>query len=151
MAREEILQAYGIEPPAPHKQRASMAALFAVLLAAPLAWSAQLLIGYGLMSHACFPRQAPRAFFMPGWEWVWSASLAINLACLAATIAAALASLSIWRRTRAESAGGHEGALDIGQGRTRFFAIWGVWSGLWFALQILFATIALLWAPSCGS
>jgi hypothetical protein len=151
MASEKIMQAYGVAPPAPHQRRTSMATLFAALLAAPLAWGAQLLVGYGLTSHACFPNEAQRQFFMRGWEWVGPAIIAINLACLAIAVGATLASLSIWRRTREEAAGGHESALDIGQGRTRFFAIWGVWSGVWFALQILFATIAIFWVPPCGS
>lgn len=149
MASEELLQAYGLAPPAP--QRISMATAFAALLAAPLAWSAQLLVDYGLASHACFPRETPRQFFMRGWEWVGSAIIAINLACLAIAIAAAVVSFFIWRRTQEEAALGRDSALDIGLGRVRFFAIWGVWSGLWFALQILFATVAVFWVPPCGS
>lgn len=149
MASEQLLQAYGVAPPSP--PRISMAAVFAALLAAPLAWSAQLLVDYGLASHACFPKETPRQFFMHGWEWVGSAIIAINLACLAIAIAATIASFFIWRRTHNEAAGGRESALGIGLGRTRFFAIWGVWSGVWFALQILFATIAIFWVPPCGS
>lgn len=151
MASEQLLQAYGVEPPAPNRRRISMAAVSTALLAAPLAWSAQLLVNYGMTSQACFPKEAPRQFFMPGWEWVGSAIIAINLACLAIAVAATIASFLIWRRTQEEAPGGHESALDIGQGRTRFFAIWGVWSGVWFALQILFATIAIFWVPPCGS
>jgi hypothetical protein len=151
MANEKMLDDYGVEPPAPHAERVSLALLFGALVASPLAWSAQLLLNYGLASHACFPRDAPRATFMAGWEWTPHAIIAINLACLVIAIVATLVSVSIWRRTREEATGGHESALDVGQGRTRFFAIWGVWAGVWFALQIVFATIAAFWAPPCGS
>jgi hypothetical protein len=151
MASDQLLQTHGAAPPAPHRRRISIAALFSALLAAPLAWSAQLLVNYGLASHACFAKETPSHFFRRGWEWVGSATIAVNLACLAIAITAIIASLSIWRRTREEAPGGHESALDIGQGRTRFLAIWGVWSGVWFALQILFATVAIFWVPPCGS
>jgi hypothetical protein len=151
MPNDKMLQDYGVEPPAPHSERVSLALLFGALLASPLAWSLQLLVNYGLASHACFPRDRPRGSLLAGWEWTPSAIIIINLSCLFVAIAASLVSASLWRRTREEAAGGHGSALDIGQGRTRFFAIWGVWAGVWFALQIFFATIAAFWVPSCGS
>ena len=55
MAKDDILSIYGVEPPAPHRARTSLALLFGALLASPLAWSVQLLVNYGLASHACFP------------------------------------------------------------------------------------------------
>jgi hypothetical protein len=151
MAKERILSAYGVMPPAPHSERVSAALLFGALLAPPLAWGVQLIVNYGLASHACFPGDMPRTSLAPGWEWVAPAIIALNLASLAIAAAASVVSLSIWRRTREEAAGGHASALDIGQGRTRFLAIWGMWSGVWFALQILFGTIAAFWTPACGS
>lgn len=145
----EIMKAYGVEHPAPHRTRVSDAALFSALLAAPLAWSAQLLVNYGLASHACFPSWSPKA--APIWGWLYSSLLAINLAALAIAIAATVVSFVIWRRVSEEAAGGHAYLLDAGQGRTRFFAIWGVWSGIWFIVQILFGTIAAVGVPGCGS
>ncbi len=145
----EIMNAYGVEHPAPHRERVSDVLLFGTLLAAPLAWSAQLLLNYGIASHACFPADAPRA--APIWGWLHSGLLAINLASLVIAIAATVVSLIIWRRTSKEAAGGHHHLIDVGQGRTRFFAIWGVWSGVWFIVQILFGTIAAIGVPGCGS
>lgn len=148
---KEIMNAYGVEPPSPHKHLVSDAAVFAALLASPLAWSAQLLLNYGLASHACFPREAPRESLTQGWAWLHSGLLAINLAALAVAIAGTVAAFYLWRRTRAEAEGDHAHLLEAGQGRTRFFAIWGVWSGVWFILQILFGLIAVIGAPGCGS
>ncbi len=144
------LAEFGLEPPAPRGERVSLALLFGALLASPLAWSAQLLINYGLASHSCFLRDRPRASLPAGWEWTPSAIIAINLACLLIAVVASLVSASLCRRTREEAADGHRITLDIRQGRTRFFAIWGVWAGVWFALNILFATIAIFWVPPCG-
>ena len=73
------------------------------------------------------------------------------IAALAIAIAATVVSFVMWRRVSEEAAGGQEHLLEGGQGRTRFFAIWGVWAGVWFALQIVFATIAAFWVPPCGS
>lgn len=148
---KEIMPGYGVEHPAPHRGLVSDALLFTALLAAPLAWAAQLLLGYGLSSHACFPRGLPKAAPGPGWEWLPAGLLAINLAALVIALLATVVSYALWRRTREEAHGGHAQLIEAGAGRTRFFAIWGVWSGVWFVLQILFATIALIGAPGCGS
>ncbi len=145
----EIMKAYDIQHPAPHRTRVSDALLFSALLASPLAWSAQLLLNYGLASHACFPNWTPKA--SPIWGWLSSSLLAINLVALAIAVAATAVSFVMWRRVSEEATGGHEHLLDIGQGRTRFFAIWGVWSGAWFIIQILFGTIAAVGVPGCGS
>jgi hypothetical protein len=147
---KQIMDSYGVEHPAPHRGRASDALLFSALTAPPLAWAAQLFIDYGLASHACFPGDAPRRArpedgALHGWL------LGINLVALVIAIAATATSFVIWRRTRGEAAGGHEHAVEAGQGRTRFFAVWGLWSGVWFILQILFQTIAAVGVPGCGS
>lgn len=147
----EILTSYGVGHPAPHRGRVANGLLFAALLAAPLAWSAQLLLNYGLASHACFPQTRPKTVPGPGWEWLHSALLAINLVALAIAIAATIVSLFIWRRTSEEAHGGHEYLIEAGEGRTRFFAVWGVWSGVWFIIQILFGTIAAIGGIGCGS
>ncbi|WP_424360333.1 hypothetical protein [Methylocystis parvus] len=148
---KELMNAYGVEPPSPHKHLVSDAAVFGALLAGPLAWLAQLLLNYGLASHACFPRETPRETLAQGWIWLHSGLLAINLAALAVAIAGTVAAFFLWRRTREEAEGDHARLLEAGQGRTRFFAIWGVWSGVWFILQILFGLIAVIGAPGCGS
>ncbi|WP_363346039.1 hypothetical protein [Methylocystis echinoides] len=145
----EIMDAYGVEHPAPHRSRVSDSVLFSALLAAPLAWSAQLLINYGLASEACFPREAPKS--APIWGSLHAELLAINLLALAIAIAATIVSYVIWRRVSEEAAGGHAHLVEAGEGRTRFFAIWGVWSGVWFILQIIFGTVAAVGVPGCGS
>ncbi len=149
--QREIMDSYGVEHPAPHRARVSDALLFSALLAAPLAWSAQLLLNYGLASHACFPRQSPKAAPGPGWEWLHAGLLSINLVALAIAIVATIVSVFLWRRTSQEAQGGHEQLVDAGLGRTRFFAIWGVWSGVWFIIQILFGAIAAIGVPGCGN
>ncbi|GLI94504.1 hypothetical protein [Methylocystis echinoides] len=148
---KQIMEAYGVEHPAPHRGKVSDALLFSALLAAPLAWAAQLLLNYALAANACFPREAPKGAPGPGWEWLEPGLLTINLTALAVAFAATLVAAAMWRRTSEEAHGGHDRLIDVGHGRTRFFAIWGVWSGVWFIIQILFGTIAAIGAPGCGS
>jgi hypothetical protein len=111
------------------------AQLFGVA-AGPAAWIAQLVLDYGLSSHACFPGDAPRATPPP--ESGHAVLLAINLACLALALAGLLVSLSGLRRVDAETA--------TAAGRSRFLAMCGVLSASVFAIAIGFdlpSTLAL--------
>lgn len=144
---ESILRAYGIEHPAPHAGKVSTWLVLLALLAAPGAWSLQLLVNYGLASHACFPRSAPKGH--PSWDWLWPSVLAINLFALFVAAAATFISLLIWRRIRSETRGGHGQLIHAGEGRSRFLAVWGIWSGLWFVIGIIFNLIAAVGVPAC--
>jgi hypothetical protein len=55
------------------------------------------------------------------------------------------------RRTRGAVSSRQEELVEAGEGRTRFLAVWGIWTGVWFAIAILFNTIAVFAVPTCGS
>jgi hypothetical protein len=105
--------------------------------AAPAAWSAQLLIGYGLAAYACNPGRTALAEVANGWGWTRGAALAVNLLAALVALAAGLMSLSGWRATSEDA------------GRARFLSIWGVLTSFGFLLAILFNTVMLLGAPAC--
>jgi hypothetical protein len=146
----EILQTYGVEDPAPHSDRVRADLLFAALIAAPGAWLLELLINYGLAAQACFPREHLRTL-PSAWSWLRSGVIAVDVVALAITIVATVISISIWRRTNEEASGDHAQLVHSGEGRTRFLAIWGIWSGAWFIIQIAFNTISSIGVPACAS
>ncbi|MFO1061775.1 MAG: hypothetical protein U1E53_32990 [Dongiaceae bacterium] len=148
---EDTLAAYHIDHPAPHDDPAGRRALAIGLLAAPVAWFIQLVAGYGLTSHACFPRDLQLPGAIAGWGWAWPVSLALNLLALAACAAAAAICWRRWRQARGEASGAHGRLLEAGEGRTRFLAIFGMWSAVWFAIAVIADSIVLLEVPLCGS
>jgi hypothetical protein len=145
-----IMTGYEVEHPAPFAGAAPSGLLFAALLTPPIAWFLQLCVDYGLTSQACFPREKLLPTGLGISPAVWPGSLALNLAALVVAGLALFASLWIWRRTRHEVPSGH-GLIEGAEGRTRFLAVWGFWIGVWFAIGILFNTIAMLELPSCGA
>ena len=145
-----IMTGYQAEHPAPFAGAAPRWLLFSALLAAPIAWFIQLCIGYGLSGQACFPRENLLPNGLAISPAVWPGSLALNLGALAVAAVALLAALWIWRRTRHEVPSGY-GLIEGAEGRTRFLAVWGFWIGVWFAIGILFNTIAMLELMSCGA
>lgn len=146
MATEELPQVL-IKHPAPHRHRVSLAALFFGLAAAPAAWNGQLLVSVALSAHACYPRDVPLT--LPIWSGLWWILVAIDVAGIMLAIAGGLVSFRSWRLTFDEAPGSVHHLLDIGQGRTRFLAMFGILTSVLFALGLLFAAAADFVVPLC--
>ena len=143
-----IMTGYDVEHPAPLAGTVPGWLLFMALLAAPLAWFVQLCVDYGLVSQACFPREHPLSNGLQISPAVWPGSLALMAGALIVTCAATAASFWMWRRTRHEVAN-VSGLVEGTEGRTRFLAVWGIWTGIWFALGIVFGAIGFLAVSAC--
>jgi hypothetical protein len=109
----------------------------------------QLVVNYGLSSHACYPADLPRSAALPGWGWVWGGLLVINLLALAVAAWAAWVGWRNWRITREETTSDPHHPIETGLGRTRFFSLWGMMSGLGFLVATAFDTIAVFGLPLC--
>ncbi|WP_297296033.1 hypothetical protein [uncultured Methylovirgula sp.] len=134
--------------PAPRRGTISTALLFLGLFAGPVVWGLQLVINFALASHACFPDGAPLA--APAWHSAWGVILLLNLFAAVVALAGAALSYQHWQATRMEHHGDASHAIEAGEGRTRFLALWGVMTGLGFLAAILFNTIALFMVPQCA-
>lgn len=115
--------------------------------AAPLFWLGQLMLGYGVTAYICYPGDHPQTLAQSGPLFV--ALVAFDIVALAACAAGAAVSWSAWQRTKHEESGQHHHALQIGEGRSRFLALWGLMSSLWFFAAVLFTAIASVTVPTC--
>jgi hypothetical protein len=118
----------------------------------PLVWAFELELNYGLASHACFPSEAPRASFLPGWERIWVVLLVVNLVCLATGAIGLLTSGYFRRHLRSEHlVEGEVGGIAYpSEERLRAFAVSGLLVSGVFTVAILFNTF-YLWALSTCS
>jgi len=137
------------EHPSPHRDRVSTPSQLIGLAIGPAAWAAQLEIGYGLSSYACFPQDRALADGHPVLAGEHLGLVLLNLACLAAALFGAWISLRGWRATRAEKEGAEHSLLEVGEGRSRFLAGCGLLTSAGFALAILFDLAPILGAPAC--
>jgi hypothetical protein len=142
--------------PAPRRDKAGLVLLFFGLAAGPIVWSIHLVANYALASHSCFPDGAPRFLAPSGIGRVWLTLVAIDGLAMLVTAIAALISYRNWRTTRRETsehaspAAGHANELvEIGEGRTRFLALWGMLTSAGFILTILFDLVGLFVLPLC--
>ncbi len=126
------------EHPSPQRHEVAWWRLAIGLIGAPLMWMIAMLVGFGLSDVGC-----GRIFGI--------GPLAV-LTMVASVIVSALCNWmawSAWRLTRAEAKGGGKEAIDTGEGRSRFFAITGIWSSAIFAAASLFTLIAVIMVPPC--
>jgi hypothetical protein len=138
---------------APRKGGAWGGLLLYGLLVAPVIWAIQLYLNVGLASHACFPSEAPRTSFLPGWERIWTALLVVSLVSLVIGAIGLLASGCSWRRLRnrqAPAVGADSKSVQASEERMRSLAAAGLMISGVFTVAILFDTL-YLWALSTCS
>ena len=140
----------GVKHPAPHRSEVSGKILVFAIVAAPVVWSLQVLLGYALSSHACFPREYPLAVLPQGWGGLPHALLAVTAVAFVIAAAASFMGYRSWRKTAGEAGGGHKHLIEVGEGRTRFMAAWGLWIGALFAVALIFDALGLYLVSSCG-
>ena len=135
------------EHPAPHRGHVSLLALWTGIVAAPAAWAAQLLLGFVLTAHACFPRDVP--LDAPIWNGLRAGLMALSAAAIVLAVASMALSYLSWTRTRGEKPGSGHQLISGGDGRTRFLSMCGLLVSALFLVAIGFETIALLLSPLC--
>jgi len=136
--------------PAPHRDQASVFESTFGLLGGPAAWFAQVCVGYALASWPCFPHEKRQLLPEPGYAWTSPTVLTISIAAVMISVAAYAVSRRIYKRVAGESHGGHQHLLDVGSGRTRFLALWGMVFGAAFAVAAAMTLIAFILLPRCG-
>jgi hypothetical protein len=136
--------------PAPHRERVSFSGLLFSLVAPPLAWSTHLVVNFAFASHACFPGHSPRLTPLPDLDWLRLLLIAVNLASIAICFGAALIALRSWRASSQEMAEIGSPLVEIGEGRTRFLAGWGLIISIGFLVAVSFDFVGLWVLPICG-
>ncbi|WP_303830990.1 hypothetical protein [Asticcacaulis taihuensis] len=108
------------------------------LLIAPLAWMTLLLVQFTIADFGC-------GRFNPFAPWL----IALGIASILAGGIGGVVAWSVWRSTRHEAEGGEGEAIEVGEGRSRFFAITGLLSSGIFTTASLFTLLAVLMVPPC--
>lgn len=122
--------------------------LFAGMVIAPFAWSLQMLVGYGLTAHACFPTEM--ALGAPLWPHLRVIVGGVSVALWLLLLVGCAIAWANWKATRAHSDATSDDIIQSGDGRPRFMALCGVVVSGLFAIVLLFTSVGILWVPSCG-
>lgn len=145
-ARHEALTPH----PAPHRDQVALYESLFGVVGGPAAWFVQLCAGYALASWPCFPKDERGLVPVAGYEWTWPAMIGLLVAGGLVALAAFFVSWRVLRRTRDEMGGGNQALMEIGAGRTRFLALWGVLLGGGFALATIVTAVAFSVLSRCA-
>jgi hypothetical protein len=133
--------------PAPHRDRAGFLLLLFGASAAPIFWLGQEVLGYWFVAQSCYPGDHPQQ--VVSGPAVLMAVVVFDIVAVVAAALGGVVSFWCWQQVKGEKEGGFTQAIGIGDGRTRFLAIWGIMSSLWFFFAIAFNAIASLTVPPC--
>jgi hypothetical protein len=137
-----------VNHPAPLRHTAPAWLLIVGLLAAPVAWSLQLLISYGVSGEKC-GAYGPLATLPLGSRSMTFA--AIGVAAVVACLLGLWAAYVTWRLTREEASGDHHVGLTAGAGRTRFLGLCGIISSATFLVGAAFALLIPFLVSPCAA
>jgi amino acid transporter len=135
--------------PAPLRHRVSLVEAAFSVLAGPLAWFVQLCAGYALATWPCFPEDHRTLIPQSGYLWSFPLMVALLIAGVLVALGAFAVSWRTYARTRDEAGGDHQHLIEVGVGRTRFLALWGMLLGAGFAVATSLTAIAFLLVPRC--
>lgn len=133
--------------PAPHRHRVSFLALIFGACAAPLFWLGQLVLGYGASAVACYGTDHPTSIESD--TALRTLLIMFDAIAIIVALIGGIVAYMCWRAVRSEKEDGQQHAIDVGDGRARFMAQWGIWSSACFFLAIIFSTIASIMVPLC--
>jgi len=136
--------------PAPQRERVSAFSSAFGLLGGPLAWFVHLCAGYGLASWSCFPKDQRGVAPLVGASWSGPVMVALLIAGVVIASASFLVAWRNFNKTRGEGEGEQGHVSEVGVGRTRFIALWGMLLGGGFAVATLLDVAAFLVLPRCA-
>lgn len=142
------MSASPVAHPASARGAIALGALWFGLFGAPLAWSLQLLLGYALVAHSCFPATDPR--MTPASGGLWTVVLIAGVVAAVVAAAAAVTAWRSWRLTRYEHHGDDHVLLEAEEGRTRFMALAGMLLSAIFLFGIVMNALPLFLVSPCG-
>jgi O-antigen/teichoic acid export membrane protein len=134
----------------PREERRDLHASFFALFAGPLAWLAQLYVGYALASQSCYPGSERRLTLPAHLVWTRPAIAIVMIAACLVSLLALASSLRSYRRSadamRPDAA---EVARTAAQ-RTCFLALWGGIFGAGAAVGSVLILVAYFVLPQCA-
>lgn len=136
--------------PAPHRERVRLLESAFALLGGPAAWIVQLCAGYGFASTPCFHHGVRENAVLQDLGWTSTAMNVVTAVSALVAIGALLMSWTLLKRTRDEMEGDHLDLMEIGAGRTRFFALWGLCLSAGFAVAIFVSALLYAVVPRCA-
>ncbi|MDY7524614.1 hypothetical protein [Sphingomonas sp. 10B4] len=130
--------ATAVSHPAPSRSKVPGWRIALGLMLAPAVFSLQVVVSYVVAAVGCGASDDARPIL-----------IAVNLLAVVLTFGGASIAFANYRATRHEKAGGSSRTEEIGEGRTRFLAYFGLCASSVFGLAVLLQLTAVLIVSTC--
>jgi hypothetical protein len=117
------------------------------IFGAPAAWSLQTIADYSLVSHYCYPGDAP--VHAPAFGALRGTGVVVSAVALLIVLLALTTSVRSWQATRHGHEREHHELLEVGEGRARFMAFAGILLGVVFLFAVLMNALPLVTNSMC--
>lgn len=133
--------------PSPLRGKVALGSLWFGILAAPMAWISLELLSYILTTSLCDTnnQSALSKHSLKVWYYLLPFSLVAGIISISAIVVA----MHNWKKTRHEKSGSAHQLMEVGEGRTRFLAMFGLLTTVGFIVALLFSSITLFLMPLC--
>lgn len=136
-----------IAHPAPQRGMVRLPTLWFGIFGAPVAWALELIAGYSLIAHSCYPRDVPLG--TPTFDATRLTGFIICLVLILVGVAALVTAIRSWRATRHGRDAEHHELLEVGEGRARFMAFGGVLISTMFLFALLMSALPVFTNSLC--
>jgi hypothetical protein len=135
--------------PAPRRGIVPLPMLWFGIFGAPAAWALQTIADYSLVSHYCFPGDAPVQ--SPTFHAVFGVGVLISAVVVVVSVLALVTAIRSWSATRHGHESEHHELLEVGEGRAKFMAFAGVLLSVVFLFAVLMNALPLVTNTICLS
>ena len=133
--------------PSPIRANVALKSLWFGILGAPMAWISLELLSYILTTSVCDTNNQTRLsdHSLEVWQYLIPLNVVAGIIALSAIVIA----IHNWRKSSHEKSGSAHQLIEVGEGRTRFLAMFGLLTSIGFIVALLFSSITLFLMPLC--
>ncbi len=133
----------------PQRGKVSLAALWFGIYGVPIAWISLEIFSYVVTTSICGEISQTTMGMVAGTKSAWHILLPASLLATALALIAAYVALHNWRESHDEKPGSMHHLIDVGEGRTRFLAMFGLLTSIGFMIAFIFSATTLIVVPLC--
>jgi hypothetical protein len=117
------------------------------IFGAPAAWALEVIAGYSVIAHYCYPRDSPLS--TPTFDATRLTGFIVCVVLILVGLAALVTAIHCWRETRHGHDAEHHELLEVGEGRARFMAFGGVLLSTMFLFALIMSALPVFTNSLC--
>jgi hypothetical protein len=135
--------------PSPQRGKVGLGALWFGICGVPFAWIGLEIFSYVVTTGICGEKSVTAMDMVSATISAWHILLPTSLVAAALGLITVYVALHNWRESRYEKPGSAHHLIEVGEGRTRFLAMFGLLTSIGFMITFIFSATTLIVVPLC--